>query len=269
MSAETDNRPDVTLNADGSRVTFVKRGHSYRVNGEAIPSVTTNLKDGFPSPALITWAARETAAAAVDRWEELAALPLSGRLRELEHAAWSRRDAAALRGTEIHDLGERLVAGEAVEIPEAHVGPVNAYARFLDRFDVQPTLVERPVCNVSHWWAGTIDLRAQLRDRVDWCLDLKTGKGVYESHALQLSAYAHAEIYLDVEGNVRPWEPPERCGVVHLTPDSAELVPVDARDRAYAIYRHAATIARYRREVEDARKDRRAWPVGRPIEIPA
>ena len=269
MSTDPANRPDPTLNPDGSRVAFVKRGKSYRLNGDPVPSVTTNLSGGFPSPALITWAARETAAAAVDRWDELAALPLSGRLRELEHAAWNRRDAAALRGTEIHDLGERLVAGEAVEIPEAHVGPVNAYARFLDRFDVQPTLVERPVANVSHWWAGTFDLRARLRDGVDWLLDLKTGKGVYESHALQLAAYAHAEIYLDVDGEVRPWSPPERCGVVHLTPDSAELVPVDARDRAYAIYRHAATIARFRREVDEARKERRAWPVGTPIEIPA
>ena len=261
-------RPDPTVNLDGTRVTLTKRGHSYRLNGEPVPSVTTNLKDGFPSPALITWAARETAAAAVDRWDELAALSMSSRLRELEKAAWSRRDAAALRGTEIHALGERLVAGEAVEIPEAHVGPVNAYARFLDRFDVQPILVERPVANVTHWWAGAFDLRADLRG-VNWLLDIKTGKGVYDSHALQLAAYAHAEVYLDDAGEVRAWTEPERCGAIHLTADSAELIPVDAGARAYMTFRHAATIARFRREVEEARKDRRPWPVGRPIEIPA
>jgi len=267
MSA-TPGRSNMLLNDDGTAVTFTKRGHSYRLNGEPVPSVTTNLKDGFPSPALVSWAARETAAAAVDRWDELATLSVSERLEELRRAAWGRRDAAALRGTEIHTLGERIVAGEPVEIPEALVGPVNAYARFLDRFDVQPVLVERPVANVSHGWAGTIDLKALVSRSARWLLDLKTGKGVYESHALQLAAYAHAEIYLDDAGEVQPWEPPDRCGVVHLTADSAELIPVDGGLRAYTIYRHAATVARYRRDVEDARKERRPWPVGRPIDAP-
>lgn len=268
------DRPDPTVNADGTRVTLTKRGHAYKLNGSKVPSVTANLKDGFPSPALITWAARETAKAAVDRWEELAELPVTERLDQLRGAAWDRRDAAALRGTEIHDLGEKLVHGEPVEIPDAHVGPVNAYARFLDRFDVQPILVERPVACVTHWWAGTFDLRARLSDGTDWLLDLKTGKGVYESHALQLAAYAHAEVYVDEQGEVRGWSPPERCAVVHLTPDSAELVPVDAGLLSYVMYRHAAVVGKFRRDVkanQDAlRKDAEVepWPVGRAIDPP-
>jgi len=268
MSA-LEERPDRTLNLDGTRVTLTKRGRgSYLLNGRKVPSVTTILSDGWPKPALAYWAAKEAAAAAVNRWDELAALPVSERIETIKRAPWERRDAAALRGTEIHELGERLVAGEPVEIPDAFLGPVNAYARFLDRFDVQPILVERPVANVSHEWAGTFDLRARLYDGTDWLLDLKTGSGVYETHAIQLAAYAHAEIYVDNGGEVRAWDPPQRCGVVHLTSDSAELIPVDARARAYAVFRHDAIVARFRRDVTAAFKEKTAWPIGEPITPP-
>jgi hypothetical protein len=245
---------------------FVKRGKRYFIDGEPIPSVTTILHDGYPAPALVTWAMRTTAGYAVDRWDELAALPVSERLRQLEKAAYASRDAAAMRGTEIHALGEALVHGQPVEIPEQHLGPVEAYARFLDDFDVQPTLTECPVANPDHGWAGTPDLRATLRGGHDYLLDLKTGKGVYDSHALQLAAYAHASIYLDADGNVRDWTMPERVAVIHVRPDSVELLPVDAGPRAYSVFRHASVVARYTRETSDAYKERRPWPIGRALE---
>ena len=246
--------------------TFAKRGKRYFLDGEPVPSVTTILKDGYPAPALISWAARTTADYAVNRWDELAAMPPAERLRTLERAAWASRDAAALRGTEIHSLGESLVHGRPVEIPDAYVGPVEAYARFLDEFDVQPTLTECPVANPAHGWAGTPDLRAVLRGQVDYLLDLKTGRGVYDSHALQLAAYAHAAIYLDDDGNVHEWTPPQRVAVIHVKPDAVELLPVDAGERAYSVFRHASVVARYTRESSEAYKERRPWPIGRAIE---
>jgi hypothetical protein len=245
---------------------FAKRGKRYFVHGEPVPSVTTIISDGYPNGALITWAARTTADYAVNQWDELAKLPIAERLRVLEKAAWAQRDAAALRGTQIHALGELLVHGQAVEIPEQHLGPVEAYARFMDRFDVQPTLTECPVANPAHGWAGTPDLRAILRGDVDWQLDLKTGKGVYDSHVLQQAAYAHAAIYLDAEGAVHEWTAPQRVGLVHVTSDSAELVPVDAGERAYQVFRHASVVARYKRDSTAAFKEHRPWPVGRAIE---
>jgi hypothetical protein len=256
----------MSAQAGGDPPRFTKRGKRYFLDGLPVPSVTTILNEGFPSKALIAWAARTTAGYAVDQWDELAELPVSERLRVLEKAAWAKRDAAALRGTEIHALGEMLVHGQPVEIPEQHLGPVEAYAKFLDRFDVQPTLTECPVANPAHGWAGTPDLRAVLGGEFDYLLDLKTGKGVYESHALQLAAYAHAEIYLDGDGNVRTWTRPQRVAVVHVTSDSAELLPIDAGDRAYAVFRHASVVARYAREASEAYREHRPWPVGRAIE---
>lgn len=256
------------MTGDLGPVTFTKRGRRYLVNGEYVPSVTTILKDGFPSPALITWAARETAAAAVDQWEALSTESVSVRLKTLERAAWAKRDAAALRGTEIHALGEALVKGEEVEVPEAHRSAVEGYARFLDQWHVVPTLTETPVCHPVHGWAGTTDLRATLSDGADWLLDLKTGKGIYESHVLQLAAYAHAVLYLDPEGGARPWTLPDRVGAIHVTPEESRLVPVEADDRAYAIFRHAAVVAGYARKASQAYRAREPWPVGRPLVPP-
>ena len=97
---------------------------------------------------------------------------------------------------------------------------------------------------------------------------------MYESHALQLAAYAHAEVYVNGDGEVRAWLPPERCAVVHLTPDSAELVPVDGGLLSYVVYRHAAVVGKFRRDVkanQDAMSkdpEVKPWPVGRAIDPP-
>lgn len=246
-----------------------KRGKAYTWDGEPIPSVTTIIREGFPSPALITWAARETAGYAVDCWEQLSQLSTSARLRELEGAAWKRRDAAALRGTEIHELGVDLAAGLPVVVPDEHRQAVEAYARWLDRWHVVPTITERPVVNPEHGWAGTIDLRALLLAEQDWLLDLKTGKGVYESHALQLAAYAHAQLWLREDDELVPFTLPEHVGVVHITPDGCELVPIDASERTYRTFRHAAAVATWAREASQAYKERRPWPVGLPLNPPA
>src|SRR2546426_12762917 len=95
------------------------KGHSYvDANGAKVPGVTTILGDGVPKPALINWAAKTTAEYAVDHWEDLSALGPSARLKELNGARFADRDAAARRGTEVHGLAERLVAGAEVEVPE-------------------------------------------------------------------------------------------------------------------------------------------------------
>lgn len=246
-----------------------KRGKAYTWDGESIPSVTTILREGFPAPALVTWAARETAGYAVDCWDQLAQLSTSQRLRELEGAAWKRRDAAAVRGTTIHEHGVGLVHGEPVQVPDELREPVQAYARWLDQWQVVPTITERPVVNPDHGWAGTIDLRANLLGDQDWLLDLKTGRGVYESHALQLAAYAHAAWWLREDGELIPWELPFHCGVVHIRGDECQLIPTDFSERTYRTFRHAAAVATWAREASQAYRDRRPWPVGLPLNPPA
>lgn len=239
------------------------RNHSYWLDGERLPGVTTILNDGKPKPALVYWAANAAASAAVDRWDELAGLPISERLAILRNAPDDARDRAALRGQEIHHLAWQLVTGEDVSVPEQHLGPVQAAARWMDKHNIRPLLREVPVLNVTHRWAGTIDLCGLMNGTL-WLLDWKTGKGVYDDAALQLAAYAHAELYQEA-GELMPWQHPERCGVVHITEDSAELYPVDAGDDTYLAFRYIAQVAAWNARVSAARKDSRAWPVGAAV----
>jgi hypothetical protein len=56
------------------------RGHSYLVDGQKLPGVTTILNT-LPKNALVEWAGKTTANYAVDYWAELAELTPSKRLR--------------------------------------------------------------------------------------------------------------------------------------------------------------------------------------------
>jgi hypothetical protein len=226
-----------------------------------VPGVTTILGEALRARALENWAAEVTAETAVNHWEELSALPLTERLTVLKRARWDTMTRAALRGTQIHDLAWRLVTGEPVEVPDEHLGPVQAVARFMDAHHLEPVLRERPVVNMTHRWAGTIDLLAGIGDTL-WLLDWKTGKGIYSETALQLSAYAHAEWAEREDGTLIEWTPPERAGAVHITPDSAELHEVDAGDETYMAFRYCQQVARWTERVSAAREDGQPWPIG-------
>lgn len=236
------------------------KGHSYYLDGVKLPGVTTVL-DALRKRGIEEWAGNVTAEAAVNRWDELAGLSVTDRLSTLRRARWEIRDTAALNGTRIHDLAWDLVTGAEVDVPEEYVGSVTAVARFMDRWHVEPVARERPVWHPDHGWAGTFDLLAGMGDTL-WLLDWKTGRAIYPEAALQLAAYAHAASMLREDGAEVPWEPPERCGAVHITADSAELHPVDAGEEAYAAFRHAREVWEWSARVEDARKEGEPWPVG-------
>lgn len=221
-----------------------RANHTYYLDGQKLPGVTTILSAGLPAPALVNWAAEITATYAVDNWDELTPLGPVTRYERMRQARWKRLKAAALRGTEIHDLARGLILGVDVEVPDEHRGPVEALAALMDKLDMRPLLRETPVLNEEHRWAGTIDVTAHLGDDPQvWLLDYKTGKGLYEKDALQVSAYANATAYLDYQGELDIWRKPDRVGLVHITPDSAELHEVHDVERNYRTFRHVATVA--------------------------
>jgi hypothetical protein len=242
------------------------KGHSYTLDGQRLPGVTTIL-DALRKRALEEWAGSITAETAVNRWDELAALPVATRLDTLKRARYEARDAAALNGTEVHALAWPLVTGADVEVPPRHLGAVQALARFMDRWHLEPVATERPVFHPRHGWAGTFDILAGMGGTL-WLLDYKTGKAVYPETALQLAAYAHAAYMLPEAGEPVEWVQPERCGAVHITSDSATLLPVDwaTTEEAYTVFRYVAQVSRHLERVAAARRDGEAWPIGAALE---
>lgn len=226
------------------------RGHSYKLAGEKVDGVTTVIGNGVPKPALPAWAARETAAYAWEKRETLLELDEAEAVDFLKGAPFRERDRAARRGTEVHRLAERLLAGDEIDVPEELAGHVDAYLRFLDDWQPAPVLVEGVVGHRGHRWMGTLDLIADLADGTRWLLDIKTTRsGVFGETALQLAAYRHAEFYLDDQGAEQPMPPVERTGVIWVRADGYDLVPVTADAAVYTYFRAAQYVATFQTEM--------------------
>ena len=237
------------------------RGHSYLLDGEKVPGVTTILRT-LPKDALVEWAGKTTAAYAVDHWDELGELAPSKRLDRLNRARFEDRDAGARRGTEVHRLGEALVSGEEVTVPDELAGHVESYVAFLDAWEPEPVVVEAVIANRAVGYCGTVDLVADMRGE-RWLLDLKTARsGIFGETALQLCAYARAEVYLDAEGTEAKMAELgiERIGGIHVRADGWDLRELRADDEVWNTFRHLAWLTRHTEGMRD-------W-VGAALEVP-
>jgi hypothetical protein len=238
----------------------VGAGHRYELDGQECDGVTSIIRDGIAKPALMYWAATAAASYALDHWAELGELGSAARLRKIEKAPWAERDRAALRGTAVHDAAHKLALGAEVDLDPENARVVDSYLRFVDEWHVVDELVEAVVINRKWHYMGTLDLVATIGAGERWLLDFKTGaSGVWPEAALQLSAYAHAETYLD--GNVeRAFTRPDRAGVVWLRADGYDLYPVPrALDAAtFQTFLYAQQTAKFVRG-SDVRKYPHQW----------
>ena len=234
---------------------FYPASHRYKLDGSWVPGVTTLIGKGLPKPALPYWSAKmvaEWVADNPDLTEDLKRLggrgPAVAFLKELP---WQKRDEAAIRGTDVHALAERLVHGDEVEVPEHLAAHVQGYVDWLDATNVEPLLTERPCASRQWQYAGTFDLIARI-DGVTWMLDVKTSSGVYGSMALQLAAYANAEFYLDADDAEQPMPPIDRYGVLHVTEAGTALhyLPASANDSAWKDFLHVAWVGRRAKDID-------------------
>ncbi|MGH3382361.1 MAG: hypothetical protein ACRDP6_47295 [Actinoallomurus sp.] len=226
---------------------FYEKSHRYKLDGSWVPGVTTLLKGGLPNSSLMYWSARAVAEYVSDHPEDVDALRRMGRspmVQALKEVPWEARDVAAVKGTDVHDLAERLVHGEEVDIPEHLAGYVDACVDFLDTWQPKPLVVERPLGHRAHWWAGKPDLFAALPDGRTVLYDYKTGSGVYESYAYQMVAYSRAEFYVDQDDLEQPIPAVDLCAAVHLRSDGYAVVPVIGDyDQIYKEFRHIAFVS--------------------------
>jgi len=221
-------------------------GHTYLLDGEPCPGVTTILNDGVPKPALVDWAARETAGYALDHWDELAADGSAQRLRKMEKGRFARQREATARGTKIHDYAHRLAQGEEVEVPEPYVAHVDNYLRFVDEWHVEDIAAEAVIVSRRWNYMGTLDLLAKIRNE-QWLLDWKTGaSGVFPETALQLAAYAHAETRLVAHGELA-LEHVDRAAAVWLRADGYDVIPVDISDTTFRTFLYVMQVAKFAR----------------------
>lgn len=231
------------------------RNHSYYLDGQKLPGVTTILGDGLAKPALVSWGINTTAGYAADHWDELAGLPVSKRIETLKKAPYADRDAAAKRGTEVHRLAELLGKGQEIEVPEALAGHVESYVRFLDEHEIEPVLLETACVSLTRWpYAGTFDGVLDFPHRGRRLVDIKTARsGVFPDNALQLSAYEECTHYAGPEDGWQLHDMKELgiegCDVVHVRADGYDVVPVKTGPEVFRAFRYAQQMHSWANEL--------------------
>ena len=204
--------------------------HSYRLNGEPVPSVTT-CTGVLRKPALIWWAAKEAATWAADNPDQLGALGRDLYVETATRAHVRTRDSASRIGSNLHGHAEKLAStGEAPDVPADDLAMVVQAVDFLDSLAVDPIASERAVYHDTFQYAGRFDLVAAIKGEV-WLLDFKTGKsGVWPEMALQQAAYRFATHMQgpSPDSDDLPMPPIAHVGIVWVRPDGWQLVPVRA-----------------------------------------
>lgn len=224
---------------------FYEKSHRYKLDGKWVPGVTTLLR-GIPKPALVYWSAKSVAEWVADNPEGVEGLRTMGRgpmVQALKEIPWQARDEAAVRGTAVHALADRLAHGEEVDVPEHLAAHVRGYVDWLDAENPETLWTERPVGNRKWQYAGTFDAIMRLRGQL-WLLDTKTSKGVYGETGCQLAAYGNCEFLVDPNGDEQPMPAIERYGVLHVTEAGTRLLPITDPDAAFKDFLHAAWIQR-------------------------
>lgn len=202
--------------------------------------------DMMPKNALTPWASRLAAEYVVGHMDEVADM-LAEKDGEKRAIDWikgaSKRDSSkkARTGTSVHHWTEEVARAvmngtkpKTDRLPEGILPYLKQYVRFLHEFDVEPVLLENVIWNDEVGYAGRIDMACRLRaiDNALVIVDTKSGaSGVWESVALQQTAYARAESWWDEEKDVMvPMPEIARTYALWLRPEGFALIPVQSTD---------------------------------------
>lgn len=210
------------------------------------PSVTTIRRLAGIPHGLHQWAINQVVNRVLDDAPSIAVRLGSGEPAEvalvrayLRESATAQRDKAAALGTAVH-------AAAAEGKPLSEVGPdiapyLRQYMAWLATSGVEILAAEFQCWNPTVGYAGTCDLLGRFPDGSIWVVDLKTGKGVYGEHALQLMAYLMAEfVGTDDVVDDRTTEllhQAKGIAVLHLGPDEWEFFSLRTDAETWRAYR--------------------------------
>jgi hypothetical protein len=196
--------------------------HRYTFDGATYPGVTSILTDNDKSDALMSWAARNTAEAAISQIGTLQHLldnvGAEGVVRALTaRSAWKRDEAAQL-GTDVHDLADKYVRGVDVDVIalSPYSKHVTHYAEWWQSSGWTLRTSESMVVHPVAGYGGTLDLLCRDRDGRTVLADIKTGKGVYREAVLQLTAYGLAPL-IQMDHTVYAMPKVDRYVILHVT----------------------------------------------------
>lgn len=256
--------------------------HSYRIDGEWVPGVTTVIGT-LNKPALVNWAAEQSAAYADEHWDRLSGLRSADRIKEIREARWATNRQAIARGRRIHAMAEKIAHGDRPEIPTDIAPVVQAVADMLDTYKLETVATEVSVGSLDYRYAGTADAIVHSPRWGNVLVDYKTGSGVYAEVGLQLAAYRYADVGLfprtvvgprggvRTEWDERPMPEINHCMAVHVHTTDVELVPVKAGGEQFSAFLSlldvfSGWVLKTGWDYRD--REGRDWPIGSPLDGP-
>jgi hypothetical protein len=170
----------------------------YTWQGRDLPSVTSARRMAGLPHGLHQWSITKVVDRAIDNVMELAARlttsdpsAIAMARTWLRQGATEERDKAATLGTAVHDAA---ATGKSLTEVSPEIAPrLRQYLEWLAVSGAEILGAEFQCWNLTVGYAGTADLLVRFPNGSVWVIDLKTGKGVYGEHALQLMAYFRAE----------------------------------------------------------------------------
>ena len=215
--------------------------HYYTYQGKVYPGVTGILKVLDKSDALMNWAARQTAEAALGLMKKDGEFSVYGPLFDIiretgpegaikaltARSSWKRDEAAQL-GSDVHGYADDHVNGRQLppNLDKSIVDRVQAYAAWWAASKWSLRASEAMVVHTAFGYGGTIDLLARDGDGRTVLADIKTGKGVYREAVLQLTAYGMAEV-IQIDARVFAMPAVDRYVVLHVTTDGVREIEIN------------------------------------------
>ena len=234
------------------------KGRHYKnpKSGKLVPSVT-NVLSVLDKPALPRWSAGLVAQKAFEIRHDLDEMGEEEAVKFLRNAPWRKSEAAAERGTTIHEWLEKAMLGEAVpDLDGEALDYEQAAHGWLDAFKPEPIRLECTLFAPSY--AGTADGVVRIGDE-NWLIDFKTSKGLYESAALQLAALYACPIVANEDGWYdRPHV--DRVAAIRIgTNGEFEMREVDSLAAHEKAFRACLKVWEWQKTVK---------PFGETIEVP-
>ena len=168
-------------------------------------------------------------------------------------AGTMKRDEAASLGTSVHEAAEAGVRAARLPDTDLRKPYLTQYEAALAELGIEVLLNEAQVFNLSLGYAGSLDFIGRATIDVPKygikagdipLVDLKTGKGIYNDHALQLALYYGAEfvggydpqddkdvVYVDQTSILKQTT---GAAILHLRPDAWDWVPIPITDELAA-----------------------------------
>lgn len=232
----------------------------YSWQGRKLPSVTTIRRLAGLPWGLHEWALTQVADHAIDNVADhynrlQSGTPGAAQVirRELRQAATAERDRAADLGSAVH---EAAAAGKALTDVSPDIAPrLRQYQAWLAHSKAEILGSEFQLWNLTVGYAGSADLLCRFPDGSIWIVDIKTGKGTYPEHVLQLVPYLMAEFVgsdnVVDEQLTALMRQARGVALLHLTADSWEFRSLQATPQSWAAFRGLLEFGRWMTEHAD------------------